>query len=320
MTASLRTWVAGENLGSRWWGQDTLDPVVLDRLRGGSGLEACGLELGGSGERLVGGGLRDRLEQIDDHGGRRGAIDDAQPVLDARREHLAHVGGSDLGVVPQHGQGLAAAEGREDRARRCADLDVRMDAGGADELDEVGLDGRGCAHQSDRPLELDEVVIALTNNPVAEIRKTAAWVMGQDPSAEEFHRALLPLLSDSEPLVRRNAALQLVRFADASGRAELRAMLQPFEVKSTMAGTIVSILPPGTKIKAGGLLARIRDASNTVQELRSPLDGATASVSTKEGEAVTVGQPIAHLAPDRSTVVDALRGLAHLGNRGSVRG
>ena len=33
VTASLRTWVAGENLGSRWWGQDTLDPVVLDRLR-----------------------------------------------------------------------------------------------------------------------------------------------------------------------------------------------------------------------------------------------------------------------------------------------
>jgi uncharacterized Ntn-hydrolase superfamily protein len=33
VTASLRTWVAGENLGSRWWGEDTLDPVVLDRLR-----------------------------------------------------------------------------------------------------------------------------------------------------------------------------------------------------------------------------------------------------------------------------------------------
>jgi uncharacterized Ntn-hydrolase superfamily protein len=33
VTASLRTWVAGENLGARWWDQDTLDPVVLDRLR-----------------------------------------------------------------------------------------------------------------------------------------------------------------------------------------------------------------------------------------------------------------------------------------------
>jgi biotin carboxyl carrier protein len=158
-------------------------------------------------------------------------------------------------------------------------------------------------------------VIALTKNPVAEIRKTTAWVMGQDPTAEEFHRALLPLLIDSEPLVRRNAALQLVRFGDASGRPELRAMLQPFEVKSPIAGTVVSLLPRGSKIKAGGLLARIRDASNTVQEFRSPLDGAIGSLSVKEGDAVTVGQPIATLSPDRSTITDALGALAYVGTR-----
>ncbi|MEO9177009.1 MAG: DUF1028 domain-containing protein [Gaiellales bacterium] len=32
MTA-LRAWVAGENLGARWWGDPQLDPVVLQRLR-----------------------------------------------------------------------------------------------------------------------------------------------------------------------------------------------------------------------------------------------------------------------------------------------
>jgi hypothetical protein len=158
-------------------------------------------------------------------------------------------------------------------------------------------------------------VIALTRNPVAEIRKTAAWVMGQDPAAEEFHRALILLLTDSEPLVRRNAALQLVRFGDASGRPELRAMLQPFEVKSPMAGMIVSLLPRGSKIKAGGLLARIRDGSNTVQEFRSPLDGAIGSLSVKEGEAVVAGQTIAWLSPDQATVSDALRGLAFVGTK-----
>lgn len=158
-------------------------------------------------------------------------------------------------------------------------------------------------------------VIALTRNPVAEIRKTAAWVMGQDPTAEEFHRALLPMLTDSEPLVRRNAALQLVRFGDAAGRPELRAMLQPFEVRSPIAGTIVSLLPRGSKIKAGGLLARIRDASNAVSEFRSPLDGAIGSLSVKEGEAVTVGQPIATLSLDRATISDALRALAYVGTR-----
>lgn len=161
-------------------------------------------------------------------------------------------------------------------------------------------------------------VIALTQHPVAEIRKTCAWVMGQDPAAEEFHRALLPLLSDAEPLVRRNAALQLVRFADGSGRAELRAMLQPFEVKSSIAGTVASILPTGSNIKAGGLLARIRDSSNTEQEFRSPVDGAISSASIKEGQTVTVGQPIASLSPDRSTVLDALRGLAYVGTRDDV--
>jgi len=158
-------------------------------------------------------------------------------------------------------------------------------------------------------------VIALTKNPVAEIRKTTAWVMGQDPTAEEFHRALLQLLIDSEPLVRRNAALQLVRFGDASGRPELRAMLQPFEVKSTVAGTIVSLLPRGSKIKVGRLLARIRDAANAVQEFRSPLDGAIGSLSVKEGEAVVAGQTIAWLSPDQATVSDALRGLAFVGTK-----
>lgn len=158
-------------------------------------------------------------------------------------------------------------------------------------------------------------IIALTKNPVPEIRKSIAWVMGQDPTAEEFHRALLPLLTDSEPLVRRNAALQLVRFGDASGRPELRAMLQPFAVKSTIAGTIVSLLPQGSKIKAGGLLARIRDASNAVQEFRSPLDGAIGSLSVKEGEAVALGQPIATLLPDRATITNAVGALAYVGTK-----
>lgn len=158
-------------------------------------------------------------------------------------------------------------------------------------------------------------VIALTKNPVAEIRKTTAWVMGQDPSSQEFHQALLSLLADSEPLVRRNAALQLVRFGDAAGRPELRAMLQPFEVKSPMGGTIVSLLPRGSKIKAGGLLARIRDASNGVSEFRSPLDGMIGSLSVKETEVVTAGQTIGWLSPDQATISDALRALAFVGTK-----
>ena len=31
--ASLRNWVATENLAARWWGDPTLDPFVLEQLR-----------------------------------------------------------------------------------------------------------------------------------------------------------------------------------------------------------------------------------------------------------------------------------------------
>ena len=158
-------------------------------------------------------------------------------------------------------------------------------------------------------------LINLTKNSVAEVRKTTAWVMGQDPTVPEFHQALLALLNDPEPLVRRNAALQLVRFGDAAGRAELGSMLRPFEAKAPIAGSIVSLLPSGSKIKAGGLLARIRDPSSAIQEFRSPVDGSIASLSVKEGEAVTAGQPIALLTPDRSTINDALRALAYVGTK-----
>jgi hypothetical protein len=109
-------------------------------------------------------------------------------------------------------------------------------------------------------------ILALTRNPTEEVRKTAAWVMGQDNTLRDFHRAIVSLLNDTDPLVRRNAALQLVRFGDAAGRPELRAMLQSFEAKSPIAGTIVSLLPQGSPVRSGSLIARIRDASGNVQE------------------------------------------------------
>jgi len=158
-------------------------------------------------------------------------------------------------------------------------------------------------------------IIALAQSPTGEIRKTAAWVMGQDNKSEEFHQALLSLLNDNDPLVRRNAALQLVRFGDGSGRPELRSMLQSFQLKSPATGTIVSLLPAGSKISSGGLLARVRDASNAVQEFRSPVDGAVGRLALKEGGAVAAGQTIAWLTPDRATILNGLQGLAFVGTK-----
>jgi len=157
-------------------------------------------------------------------------------------------------------------------------------------------------------------IIAASKSAVPEVRKTAAWVMGQDNQSEEFHAALVQLIKDEDPLVRRNAALQLVRFGDASGRDELRAMLKPFEAKSPVAGTIIGLLPVNSTIRAGGMLARIRDASNNLYEFRSPVDGTVAHPAlVKEGDQITTNQPIARLLPDRTTIIDALRALAYVG-------
>ncbi|HYX27223.1 MAG TPA: HEAT repeat domain-containing protein [Pyrinomonadaceae bacterium] len=159
-------------------------------------------------------------------------------------------------------------------------------------------------------------IIAASKSPVAEVRKTTAWVMGQDNKADEFHNALLQLLKDDEPLVRRNAALQLVRFADASGRDELRAMLRAYDAKSPVAGTIVGLLPVNSNVRAGAMLARIQDASKKLYEFRSPLDGKVLGPpSVKEGDQVTVDQTIARVLPDHATVLDALRALAYIGTK-----
>src|SRR5712692_388451 len=158
-------------------------------------------------------------------------------------------------------------------------------------------------------------IVSVSKSPTGEIRKTAAWVMGQDNTAPEFHQALVGLLDDAEPLVRRNAALQVVRFGDAAGRRELRAMLEPYDVKSQMTGTIVSLLSEGSKVKAGGLVGRIRDLSGTVQEFRSPLDGTIGKVVVKEGDPIAAVRTVLWLTPDRATVSDALRALAYIGTR-----
>ncbi len=157
-------------------------------------------------------------------------------------------------------------------------------------------------------------IVAASKSPVAEVRKTTAWVMGQDNKSEEFHNTLLQLLKDDEPLVRRNAALQLVRFGDASGHDELRAMLQPFKANSPVAGTIVGLLPVNSTIRAGAMLARIQNSSKQLYEFRSPVDGKVLGPPpVKEGDQIAKDQLIALLLPYRLTIIDALRALAYIG-------
>src|SRR5256885_11209660 len=158
-------------------------------------------------------------------------------------------------------------------------------------------------------------IVASSKSVHAEIRKTAAWVMGQDNKSDEFHRALIDLMKDDDPLVRRNAALQLVRFNDAAGRPELRAMLQPFEARTPLAGHVVSLLPVGNAVRAGAMLARIRDSSDNVAEFRSPVDGIVSALAVKENDSVQSDQTISLINPDRATLLNALQALAYVGTK-----
>ena len=156
-------------------------------------------------------------------------------------------------------------------------------------------------------------IVALSHSPVTEIRKTAAWVMGQDNRSAEFHAALKELLLDTQPVVRRNAAVQLVRFADAGGRGELRATLQPFNVIAPVAGTVTSVLTEGVAVRENALVVRITNERNEVQEIRSPLPGELTNVVAREGMRVASGDHLLSIKPDPDFVYEALRALLFVG-------
>src|SRR3712207_5874125 len=83
-------------------------------------------------------------------------------------------------------------------------------------------------------------VAGLASNPVPDVRMAAAWVMGDDNREPEFHAALLRLIEDSEPAVRRMAALSLSRFKDERAHTELIAMLRHHSFKSPVGGTLLT--------------------------------------------------------------------------------
>ena len=67
-------------------------------------------------------------------------------------------------------------------------------------------------------------VIALVDHPLAQLRVNVAWLMGQDNGEQAFHEQLTKMLADKDPLVRRNAALSLIRFGDNAGATQCRAV------------------------------------------------------------------------------------------------
>ncbi len=156
-------------------------------------------------------------------------------------------------------------------------------------------------------------VAGLADHRLTEIRSTAAWVMGQDNRSQDFHSTLLRLLHDPEVLVRRNAALSLVRFADASGRQEIISMLRSYPVLSPEAGILSFDLEEADTVNTATLLAKLDTGGKRVLQIRSPLPGRIEKTLVAEGQRVAAGDQIILLAPSPDQVWEALRALVLVG-------
>ncbi len=157
-------------------------------------------------------------------------------------------------------------------------------------------------------------VVAASENPQPEVRMTAAWAMGQDNSYQDFHTALRTLLEDSNPGVRHNAALGLVRFGDAAARAEVNSMLKPYTVRAPAGGTVELIVKtPGVAVAANARLARIKQPGGATIDIQAPEAGRVENVSVADGGAAEADSELMTLSPSAEKVWEALRALYIIG-------
>jgi len=156
-------------------------------------------------------------------------------------------------------------------------------------------------------------IASLAEHARPEIRLMAAWVMGQDNRSEEFHRALRRLLTDSVPMVRRNAALGLVRFGDESGRSEIRQMLRSEPIRAPAEGEVTASPSVGDDVRTDTLLIRIRRGDGREVDVRAPWPGRIAHVRVSSGMRVRAGEELLVLAPENQQVYEALRALYLIG-------
>jgi HEAT repeats len=176
------------------------------------------------------------------------------------------------------------------------------------------------AQISDRILQGDATVhqwypqvAALAHHPSSPVRVTAAWVLGQDNTSDLFHQTLRGMLQDQEPMVRRNAALALVRFQDPSGRPELRDMLSAYTYRSPVSGRVAVSVVASESVGAGTLLARVTPQEGRPLEIRSSFPGEVARILARDGSWVSGGDGIISVDSGVEQVWEALRGLYLIG-------
>ena len=157
-------------------------------------------------------------------------------------------------------------------------------------------------------------VIKFSEQGSDELRVTAAWVMGQDNQSADFHAALLKQLGDANPMVQRNAALSLVRFADPAGHGLIAGMLTPYTVAAQRTGTLSTRLKPGDVINPGTLLAHIT-IGNDRTEIRSEVPGTIRQWIPLDNAQVTIGEPLLLVDPSPEMVWESLRALYLIGQK-----
>lgn len=151
-------------------------------------------------------------------------------------------------------------------------------------------------------------VVQQSSSSNLELRETAAWVMGQDATYAPFHEALLRLIHDPQPMVRRNAGPALAAFGDAAARPELVDMLRPYIVRSPAGGKLKYRLKLGDYVNPGTLVGHAGDI-----EIRSAVPGEVRSLDRQDGDTVSPGDPLVDLAADPNHVWEALRALFLVG-------
>ncbi len=160
-------------------------------------------------------------------------------------------------------------------------------------------------------------VIQLGERGSDELRVTAAWVMGQDNQSSEFHAALLKQLTDANPMVDRNAALSLVRFADPSGHDIIVGMLSPYALAAPRSGTLAIRLKPGDVINPGTLLAHIV-AGGENSEVRSEVPGTILQWIVPDNTKMESGQKMVLVDPSPEMVWESLRALYLIGRKNDL--
>ncbi|MEW6129083.1 MAG: HEAT repeat domain-containing protein [Acidobacteriota bacterium] len=158
------------------------------------------------------------------------------------------------------------------------------------------------------------LIVATAKNEAPQVRKMAAWTMGQDNQSQEFHQSLLELLQDANAGVRHNAALQLVRFNDPSGRKELLAMLESQTLRAETDGEIeLLISEEGRAISENTPLARIKKADGQIVEVRSTDDARIQAILVADKSTVKIGDELITIAPSVEQAFETLKALYLVG-------